>query len=395
MTEVAFDLFDPTVQQRPFEAYTDLRDRGAVELVDPTASPLTFVVSHYASARAVLRDPQTFSSRVLAAPAMLFLDPPDHDRIRRTINRAFTPRSIATLEPRIGEIASALIEPYVADGGGDFIEAVAGRLPVYVIGEMLGVPTDDWEQLREWSEATVHTLSAVLGNVDPAAIASSMALHAYLDEVAARYRTEPNDTIAGRLVTFETDGDISRDELVSFLLLMFVAGHETTAALLAHTLERLAADPELLSTVRKDRGLVAPLIEEMLRMYSSLQRVFRVATTDTEIAGVEIPAGSSVVVLIGAANRDNQRFAAGDQIDLDASDAAHLAFGQGIHHCLGAPLARLEARVAINRILDTVSAVRLDPDHRIDRFIGGSTSELLTTALWLHVDPIAGEANPG
>jgi len=395
MTEVAFDLFDPTVQQRPFEAYAGLRDRGAVELVDPTASPLTFVVSHYESARAVLRDPQTFSSRVLPAPAMLFLDPPDHDRIRRTINRAFTPRSIATLEPRIHEIASALIEPYVAAGGGDFIEAVAGRLPVYVIGEMLGVPTNDWERLREWSEATVHTLAAVLGDVDPAAISSSMALHAYLDEVAARYRTEPNDTIAGRLVTFETDGEISRDELVSFLLLMFVAGHETTAALLAHTLERLAADPDLLSTVREDRELVAPLIEEMLRMYSSLQRVFRVATTDTEIAGVDIPARSSVVVLIGAANRDNQRFAAGDQIDLDAADAAHLAFGQGIHHCLGAPLARLEARVAINRILDTVSAVRLDPDHRIDRFIGGSTSELLTTALWLHVDAIAGEANPG
>jgi cytochrome P450 len=392
MTEVAFDLFDPTVQQRPFEAYTGLRDRGAVELVDPTASPLTFVVSHYESARAVLRDPQTFSSRVLPAPAMLFLDPPDHDRIRRTINRAFTPRSIATLEPRIHEIASALIEPYVAAGGGDFIAAVAGRLPVYVIGEMLGLPTNDWEQLREWSKATVQTLAAVLGHVVPAAISNSMALRAYLDEVAARYRTEPNDTIAGRLVTFETDGEISRDELVTFLLLMFVAGHETTAALLAHTLERLAADPELLSTVRKHRELVAPLIEEMLRMYSSLQRVFRVATANTQIAGVDIPAGSSVVVLIGAANRDNQRFAAGDDIDLDAADAAHLAFGQGIHHCLGAPLARLEARVAINRILDTVSAVRLDPDHRIDRFIGGSTSELLTTALWLHVDPSLSEA---
>jgi cytochrome P450 len=395
MTEVAFDLFDPTVQQRPFEAYTDLRDRGAVELVDPTASPLTFVVSHYESARAVLRDPETFSSRTIEAPAMLFLDPPDHDRIRRTINRAFTPRSIATLEPRIGEIASALIEPYVAAGGGDFITAVAGRLPVYVIGEMLGVPTDDWEKLREWSEATVHTLSAVLGDVDPAAVASSMALHAYLDEVANRRLADPDDTITGRLVTFETAGEISRDELVSFLLLMFVAGHETTTALLAHTLERLATDPALLKSVQEDRELVGPLIEEMLRICASLQRVFRVATTDTEIAGVDIPAGSTVVVLIGAANRDSRRFAAGDQIDLDAADAAHLAFGQGIHHCLGAPLARLEARVAINRILDTVRAVRLDPDHRIDRFIGGSTSELLTTALWLHVDPIAGEANPG
>ena len=392
MTDVAFDLFDPTVQQRPFEAYVGLRDRGAVELVDPTASPLTFVVSHYESARAVLRDPETFSSRTIEAPAMLFLDPPDHDRIRRTINRAFTPRSIATLEPRIGEIASALIEPYVAAGGGDFITAVAGRLPVYVIGEMLGVPTDDWEKLREWSEATVHTLSAVLGDVDPAAVASSMALHAYLDEVANRRLADPDDTITGRLVTFETAGEISRDELVSFLLLMFVAGHETTTALLAHTLERLATDPALLKTVQEDRALVGPLIEEMLRTCASLQRVFRVATTDTEIAGVDIPAGSTVVVLIGAANRDNRRFAAGDQIDLDAADAAHLAFGQGIHHCLGAPLARLEARVALDRILDAATAVRLDPDHRIVRFVGGSTSELLTTALWLAVAPRRGDA---
>jgi cytochrome P450 len=144
--------------------------------------------------------------------------------------------------------------------------------------------------------------------------------------------------------------------------------------------------------VGEDRELVGPLIEEMLRIYSSLQRVFRIATADTEIAGVDVPAGSTVVVLLGAANRDNRRFAAGDQIDLDAADAAHLAFGQGIHRCLGAPLARLEARVAINRILDAVSAVRLDPDHRIVRFVGGSTSELLTTALWLVVDPSRGEA---
>jgi cytochrome P450 len=391
-SSLAFDLFDPTVQQRPFEAYTGLRDRGAVNVVDPAASPLTFVVSHYESARAVLRDPQTFSSRVLPAPAMLFLDPPDHDRIRRTINRAFTPRSIATLEPRVDEIASALIEPYVVGGGGDFIASVAGRLPVYVIGEMLGVPTDDWERLREWSEATVQTLSAVLGDADPAAVSSAVALHAYLDEVADRYRTEPNDSITGRLVMFEADGEISRDELVGFLQLVFVAGHETTTALLAHTLERLATDADLLHTVAEDRELVGPLIEEMLRTYSSLQRVFRVATTDTDIAGVHVPAGSAVVVLIGAANRDNQRFAAGDDIDLPAADAAHLAFGQGIHHCLGAPLARLEARVAINRILDAVSAIRLDPYHRIVRFAGGSTSELLTTALWLVVEPSRGEA---
>jgi len=390
----AFDLFDPATQQRPFEAYAALRGQGAVHVVDPTASPLTFVVSEYESARAVLADPLTFSSRVLPAPSMLFLDPPDHDRIRRTVARAFTPRSIASLEPRIDEIATALIEPYVTAGGGDFIAAVAGRLPVYVIGEMLGVPTDDWERIREWSDATVRTLSAVLGKPDPTAVAGAMALRAYLDEVADRCVAEPNDSIASKLVTFETAGEISREELVGFLGLMFVAGHETTTALLAHTLERFAADPALLKTVGQDAELVGPLVEEMLRTYSPLQRLFRVATSDTQIAGVEIPARSAVVVLIGAANRDDQRFAAGDHIDLDAADAAHLAFGQGIHHCLGAPLARLEARVAIKRIVETVGAVRLDPHHPVDRFAGGSTSELNTTALWLRVDPIAQEGAP-
>jgi cytochrome P450 len=382
----SFDPFDPAVQQRPFEAYGGLRGRGAVMLVDPTAAPLTFVVSHYESARTVLRDPQTFSSRVLPQPVMLFLDPPDHDRIRRTVNRAFTPRSVASLEPRVDEIATALIEPYVAAGGGDFVAAVAGRLPVYVIGEMLGVPTDDWEQLRDWSEATMRTLSAVLGDEEPGTFADAMALHGYLDEVAERYRREPNDSIAGRLVAFEAEGEISHDELVGFLQLMFVAGHETTTALLAHTLERFATDPDLLRTVGEDRELVGPLAEEILRLHAPLQRVFRVAVTDTELVGVEIPAGSNVLVLIGAANRDSQRFAAGDQIDLDRADTAHMAFGQGIHHCLGAPLARLEARVAINRILDTVSAVRLDPNRPVTRFAGGSTSELTTIALWLVVE---------
>jgi cytochrome P450 len=145
-----------------------------------------------------------------------------------------------------------------------------------------------------------------------------------------------------------------------------------------------------LTTVRADPALVGPLVEEVLRTYAPLQRVFRVATADTHIAGVDVPAGSSIVVVLGAANRDDQRFAAGDDIDLDTADTAHLAFGQGIHHCLGAPLARLEGRVAIARIVDAVSAVRLDPNHPIVRFAGGSTSELLTTELWLHVDPNGG-----
>ena len=380
------DLYDPAVQQRPFEAYAGLRGQGGVHVLDPAASPLTFVVSEHEPARVVLGDPTGFSSRVRPLPVMLFLDPPDHDRIRRTVARAFTPRGIAGLEPRIDEIATALIEPYVAAGGGDFVAEVAGRLPVYVIGEVLGVPTDDWEQLRHWSEATVRALSDAPGPDGDRFFADALALHEYLGQVADRRHAEPDDSIASRLVAFEAAGEISRDELVGFLQLMFVAGHETTTALLAHTLELLAGDPALLKAVREDPELVGPLVEEVLRTFAPLQRVFRVATADSRIADIAIPAGSNVVVLIGAANRDEQRFAAGDHIDLAAADAAHMAFGQGIHHCLGAPLARLEGRVAISRILDAVGAVRLDTRRPVVRFAGGTTSELLTSELWLHVE---------
>jgi cytochrome P450 len=274
----------------------------------------------------------------------------------------------------------------VSAGGGDFVGDVAGRLPVYVIGEVLGVPTGDWEQLREWSEATVQSLSIAPGVDGDHFLAQALALQGYLGEVADHCAVEPNDSIASRLVAFEQAGEISRDELVGFLQLMFVAGHETTTALLAHTMELFAGDPALLSSIRDNTELVEPLIEEVLRTFSPLQRVFRVATTDTEIAGVHIPAGSDVVVLLGAANRDDRRFVAGDHLDLDAADAAHLAFGHGIHHCLGASLARLEGRVAINRIVDSVSSVQLDANRPVVRFAGGTTSELLTTSLWLKVD---------
>jgi cytochrome P450 len=381
-----FDLFDPAVQQRPFDTYARLRGRGAVHVLDQPVSPRTFVVSDYESARVVLADPRRFSSRARPFPVMLFLDPPDHDRIRGTIARAFTPRAIAGLEPRVTEIATALVEPYVSAGGGDFVADVAGRLPVYVIGEVLGVPTGDWEQLREWSEATVQSLSIAPGVDGDHFLAQALALQGYLGEVADHCAVEPNDSIASRLVAFEQAGEISRDELVGFLQLMFVAGHETTTALLAHTMELFAGDPALLSSVRASTELVEPLIEEVLRTFSPLQRVFRVATTDTEIAGVHIPAGSDVVVLLGAANRDDRRFVAGDHLDLDAADAAHLAFGHGIHHCLGASLARLEGRVAINRIVESVSSVQLDANRPVVRFAGGTTSELLTTSLWLKVD---------
>jgi cytochrome P450 len=390
-----FDLVDPAVQQDPFDSYAALRDTGSIHLLDPDAPSPTYVVSGYEAARAVLGDPLMFSSRLLPLPVMLFLDPPDHDRIRRTVARAFTPKAVSALEPRIDAIATELIDAFVTASGGDLVTGVSGRLPVYVIGEVLGVPTDDWEQLRAWSEATVRALAGQAGSDGAdtsAALEGAIALHGYLDGVVERYHAEPSDTIAGQLAAFEQAGELDRAELVGFLQLMFVAGHETTAALLAHIVELFATDEALFARVRADVDLVPALVEEALRTHGPLQRLFRIATADAVVDGVEVPAGSTLVVLIGSASRDEARFRAGDRFDLDAADAAHLAFGHGIHHCLGAPLARLEARVAVTRFVRAVGSVALLPDRPPTRFSGGTTSELQTTSLWVAVTPSGGPA---
>jgi cytochrome P450 len=379
-----FDLADPDVQRCPFPHYSALRDEAPVLPVgDP---PAVFVVSRYDDVSAVLRDPATFSSQILPLPVMMFRDPPDHERIRGTISRAFTPRAVARLEPRVREIATELAAGFVAAGGGDFVDAFAARLPVYVIGEVLGVPTGDRDRLREWSDDTIRSLGAQGGAADPAtaakALEGAVALAGYLRDVVDR--TEPGDaTITARLVGFEAAGELDRAELVSFLQLMFVAGHETTMALLGHGVELLIGDPALRRRLTGDPSRLADFVEEVLRTWSPLQRLFRRTTRDTRLGDVDVPAGSTVVVLLGAANRDGRRFAAGDGFDLDGTSAGHVAFGHGIHHCLGAALARLEGRVGFEVLLDTLPDVRLDPERPPVRYAGGTTSELQTTSLHL------------
>jgi cytochrome P450 len=311
---------------------------------------------------------------------LLFLDPPDHDRIRRTASRAFTARAISDLEPRIAVIADELIDAFVAQGGGDAVAEFTGRLPVYVIGEVLGVPTADWEQLRGWSDATVRALG---GDPAPEAAEGAAALHRYLDSIAVANVGAPSDSIIGRLVALEQTEEISHSELIGFLQLLFVAGHETTAALLCRAVELLATDPGLLADVRADPTRIESLVEEVLRTYGPLQRVFRVATAEAEIGGVSVPAGAIVIVLLGAGSRDTGHFPSGDELNLDAADSAHLAFGHGIHFCLGAPLARLEARVAIQRFTAAVARVALEPNRPPVRFVGGTSSELQTTSLFV------------
>lgn len=384
---VPIDLTDPAVQQDPFAHYVRLRAQGPVHRLPGPGVP-TYVVCGYDAARAVLGNPQVFSSRLLPLPAMLFLDPPDHDRIRRTASRAFTARAITALEPRIAAIADDLVTRFVSRGGGDVVAEVTGRLPVYVIGEMLGVPTGEWEQLRAWSDATVRALSvgAGAGGDDAeAALAGAAALHDHLGAVAEGHAASPSDTIAGRLVACEREGELDRAELVAFLQLLFVAGHETTAALLSRCVEILAGRPALLRDLQGDSALVPAFVEEVLRAYGPLQRLFRTTTTDVDVAGRRVPAGATVVVLLGAASREEGRFEGGEDIALGAADATHLAFGHGIHRCLGAPLARLEGRVAVERLVGAVSTLDLDPDRPPERFSGGTTSELQTTSLWVTV----------
>jgi len=382
-----FDLFDPDVQRWPFDTYASLRQLGPVRrlgAVDESAPP-TFVISRFDEASEVLRDHRRFSSKILPLPVMLFLDPPEHDRIRQTVSRAFTPRAVDTLEPRVAAIASQLVAAFVAGGFDDVVDGLTGILPVSVIGEVLGVPVTDWARLREWSHATVRSLAAAgaPGDEAQAAMAGALSLHQYLSDLVDNLAPSEDGTIAQRLVAAQGREEIDRAELIGFLQFLFVAGHETTTALLSHVIEVLARDTELQSLVRSERSLLGPLIEEVLRTTGPLQRLFRVAIEDVTVGGTTMPAGSTVVVLIGSANRDDRQFPAGDDLDLSAADRSHVAFGKGVHYCLGAPLARLESRLAINRLLDALGPFVLDPSRPPRRFAGGTTSELQTEALWI------------
>ena len=357
-------LMRPETKADPYPLYADLRRRGLVR------SPLgTWATSSHATATSVLRDRRFSSSPLhqsgyrprtypagdpraeLPAADMLTMDPPDHTRLRRLVSRAFTPRAIASLEPWIRDTTDRLLTPLDAAAGFDLIDALAFPLPIAVICHLLGVPAEDQASFRVWGHEIATSLDSVR-TAESESRSAELALTAYLRELVRKRRADPDDSLLSALVAAEDEGDrLSSEELVSTALLLLVAGFETTVNLIGNGTVALLGEQEHWGRLGEEPALVPAAVEELLRYDSPVQLTSRIATEDTDVGGTVIPKGASIIVAIGGANRDPDVFDQPDRLRIDRPDAArHLSFSLGIHHCLGAALARLEGRVAVEEL---------------------------------------------
>ncbi len=356
----------PQTKADPYPLYAVIRERS---LARSALGP--WMTATHATAESILRDRRFSSSSVhqrgyqppaypaddpragLPAADLLTMDPPDHTRIRRLVSGAFTPRAIAGLEPQIREIAGRLVAQADAGAGFDLIDTLAFPLPIAVICRLLGVPHQDQATFRVWGHDIAASLDPQLDRAAQARSRSAeLALAVYLKDLVEKRRAEPDDSILSALIAAEEHGDrLSPDELVSTALLLLVAGFETTVNLIGNGTVALLGERAQWERLREEPALIPAAVEELLRYDSPVQATSRIATEDVTIDGTQIRRGTPVLVAIGGANRDPAVFDQPDRLRIDRPDAArHLSFSRGIHHCLGAALARLEARVALEEL---------------------------------------------
>lgn len=384
MPEIAFDPLDPAQRADPFPVYAAAR-RDAPVFYAPAFD--LWVVTCHEDVLAVLKDDAAFSSRnalrsgpreqlpevreVLAQgwpqmPIIVDSDPPLHGRIRRPITKAFTPRRVADLAPRIEAIAQELLDGFAADGKADVVERFAWPLPLRVMGELIGVPQEDLHWLHERSRDWLSLYGAT-GSVDEqvAAAEGTVALQRYFVSAMEERSREPRDDLMSALLAAvaEEDEPITIVELAGVPLDLLVAGHVTVTRAIGSALVLLLRLPGALEELRSNPKLVGPAVEEILRLESPAQGLFREATRDVELGGVRVPQGARLMVHFGSANRDEAVFGAADRYDPQRPDVGkHVAFGKGIHFCIGAPLARLELSIALPLLLDRLPNLRRADD---------------------------------
>jgi cytochrome P450 len=375
---VAHDLFGtPEGRQDPYPLYHRLRALAPV-LPSPTYGTL---LTRYDDCQAVLRDPRLvrgWANRLDGLSTnwrhhaclegadrwLLMLDGADHARLRKLVTRAFTPRTVERLRPRIEAMVDAALKPLEADGGGELMEALAFPLPVRVIAELLGVPLADCDQFRPLMQdlAGMFEMDPGPGVLDGADRAW-VDIEVYFADLITEKRKEPDDALISRLLAVEDNGDrLSEDEIIKLSSLTFLAGFETTTSLIGNGMVGLLADPVQIDRLRADPSLFPRLPDELLRYDGTVQLIGRMTADDLEVGGHVLPTGTLIMALIGAANRDPARFADPDRLDVTRDDVRPLTFGGGVHYCLGAALARLETEVVFHRFIDTFGTIELVGD---------------------------------
>jgi cytochrome P450 len=382
---VDYEPLGPEIQADPYPCYAALRTHAPVYFVN---SMNAYAVSRYADVRRVLHDHHTFSNEAMAvlvsrptefaadaelldhgdsasaAISIIGHDGDEHRRLRLIVNRAFTPRRLSGIETEMRARARGFVETLAARRGGDLQSGLSVPFPTIVIAELLGVDSRQRDDFRRWSEHMVRGVFEPLDSAEQAEVANAGAqMGDWLDEqIAARAGCDGDDVVSVLLEAEAGGGALTRDELQVFVFTLLVAGSITTAYLIGSAVHLLAKDPALLRALKDDASRVAAFVEETLRYETPTQLMFRTATVEVTIAETTIPRGATVLAVLGSANRDAAVFDRADTFDPSRDASEHLAFGHGPHFCLGAALARLEARVALEELVQRVDRIELAGD---------------------------------
>jgi cytochrome P450 len=384
MTVPATPLVDPAVLADPHPVLAELRESAPVHRLDGSTGVPVWMVTRYDDVLAALSDPRLSNdphhasalTEVLRGDflsrSMIGADPPEHTRLRRLVSKAFTARRVEGLRPRVQEITDALLDRISPRGNADLVADFGLPLPITVIGELLGVPETDRDRFREWTDEMLDR------PFDPGSdlalvTAARERMHGYLADLVAAKRARPADDLLTDLVEATDEGErLDTQELLAMTFLLLIAGYVTTVSLIGNGTLALLRHPEQLDRLRADLSLVPQAVEELLRFDGPVNPgLTRFALEDLEIGGVRIPRGEMVLLAIAAADRDPRRYPDPDRLDVGAVDPGHLAFGHGMHYCLGAPLARLEGQIAFTAMLTRLPGLALAAREDELRWTGG------------------------
>lgn len=374
------DFSNPQVMECPYPIYESLREKAPVYFAEKLGF---WLITRYDDCLNAIRDPQVFSSKMGFRPGsvpdevmriyneegfgdlpdtLVSNDPPSHTRYRKLVDRAFTAGRVRQMEDYMVVVVRELIDAFIEKGRLSVMQDFAVPVPMYVIADQLGVPRSHRDRFKEWSDSAVAPLGLLLSDERKIECAkSAVEMQHYFVEVFADRRANPRDDMISDLVTKEIDGaPLSIPELLSILNQLLVAGNETTTSAIAASIVRLANDPELVELLAKEPGKCDNFAEEILRHESPVQGLFRMTTADVEVAGVTIPKGSLVNLRYGSANRDERKYECPEVFNVARANASsHLAFGAGIHHCIGAQLARREIAIAVRELTARLKDIRL------------------------------------
>jgi pimeloyl-[acyl-carrier protein] synthase len=374
-----FNPFDPEFRANPYPHFPALLDGPPrqLNLFMPTT-----LIARYDDVITVLHDHERFTVRrpeipfrqridpFGGAPTILTADPPVHSRLRRLVSKAFTPRRVRELEPRVREITNDLLSRATDSSEFEAMAALANPLPVIVIAELLGVSANDHAQFKQWSNDMISSFGQenIVSGPPPEGVAARNELRRYLADAIKQRSANPADDLISALISARDESDaLSEDELLAFVVLLLLAGNETTTNLIGNGLLALCRHPDQQERLRENRDLIPKAIEEMLRYDPPVQMTVRIPYEPTNVGGTDIPSGSLAFIVLAAANRDPAHFPNPDKFDIAREPNEHVSFGEGIHFCLGAPLARLEGAIAIESMLERFPRLQLaNPQAKLE-----------------------------